>query len=432
MKKSTPQFKLGIVSTAVALLTACGGGGDVTSPGYGAVPLPAVATTPVTTTVMDGLIKDATVCVDANSNGACDPSELQGHTDASGRVTLNIPTANLAGVKLIAVVKAGVSIDADTGLVSTSYTMKSSAGKTEVISPLTHMVQTKMETDAAKGTTTTLAAAESYVKAQTGVAVPLFDNFIAKRETDVAYKNAGLVARLMVVSAQKLAEPDDLVNRLTEIKTRATEVSHLPCASGNIIKDCDDEMHSKALDEKSPTVAPTAAPTSAPTAPQTITFAQPVTQTMGVTPAALSATSSSGLSVTLASTTTGVCTVSGRAMTLVSAGSCTITANQAGNTGYAAAAAIARTFTVSPAAVVVVVVSAAANGKVAYTSNSVMSCAGCHGMPPSAQKVLNGANSSGTILNAINAGTGGMGMYIGKLSTQQLSDIAAYLATPNI
>jgi len=116
-------------------------------------------------------------------------------------------------------------------------------------------------------------------------------------------------------------------------------------------------------------------------------------------------------------------------MTLVSAGSCTITANQAGNTGYAAAAAIARTFTVSPVAVVV---SAAANGKVAYTSNSVMSCAGCHGMPPSTQKVLNGANSSSTLLKAINSNSGGMGMYSGKLSPQQLSDIAAYLATPNL
>ena len=87
---------------------------------------------------------------------------------------------------------------------------------------------------------------------------------------------------------------------------------------------------------------------------------------------------------------------------------------------------------VAIAAAVVVVVSAAANGKVAYTYNSVMSCAGCHGMPPSMQKVLNGANSPNTILNAINSNAGGMGMYSGKLSTQQLSDIAAYLATPNI
>jgi mono/diheme cytochrome c family protein len=464
MKKSAPQFKLGFISTAVALLTACGGGGDVASDDYDKV-----LTTPVTTTVMDGLIKDATVCVDVNSNGVCDPSELKGQTDASGRVTLNIPTAQVVGAKLIALVKAGVSFDVDTGWVAISYTLKSVVGKTEVISPLTHMVQTKMETDAAKGTATTLAAAESYVKAQTGVTVPLFDNFIAKRDTDADYKNAGLVARLIVVSAQKLEAPDDLVNRLNEIKTKASEVSQLSCATGNIIKDCDDEMQAKALVEKSPLIAPTAAPTMAPTtvptarptaaptaapsiaptaaptiaptaaptpaptaAPrvaQTISFTQPSAQTMGAAPSALSVSSSSGLSVTLASSTTGVCTVSGSAMTLVSTGSCTITANQAGNTGYAAAAAIARTFTVSPAAVVV---SAAAAGKIAYTSNSVMSCAGCHGMPPSTQKVLKGANSPSTILKAINAGTGGMGMYIGKLSTQQLSDMAAYLATPNL
>jgi mono/diheme cytochrome c family protein len=154
---------------------------------------------------------------------------------------------------------------------------------------------------------------------------------------------------------------------------------------------------------------------------------------MGVAPSALSATSSSGLGVTLASSTPGVCTVSGSALTLVSAGTCTITANQAGNTGYAAAAAIARTFTVSPAAVVV---SAAANGKLLFTINGVSSCASCHSnypsTVPSTNKVLNGANSPNTILKAINAGTGGMGMYSGKLSTQQLSELAAYLATPNI
>jgi mono/diheme cytochrome c family protein len=121
----------------------------------------------------------------------------------------------------------------------------------------------------------------------------------------------------------------------------------------------------------------------------------------------------------------------GSALTLVSAGSCTLTANQGGNTGYSAATAIARTFTVSPAAVVVVV-SGAANGKVLYSTNGVLSCAGCHAMPPSALKVLNGASKPNTILKAINSNAGGMGIYIGKFSTQQLTDIAAYLATPNL
>lgn len=47
-------------------------------------------------------------------------------------------------------------------------------------------------------------------------------------------------------------------------------------------------------------------------------------------------------------------------------------------------------------------------------------------------KVLNGANSPSTILNAINGNTGGMGILSGKISAQDANNLAAYLATPNI
>jgi hypothetical protein len=63
---------------------------------------------------------------------------------------------------------------------------------------------------------------------------------------------------------------------------------------------------------------------------QTITFANPGTQKVG-TPLTLSGTASSGLAVAFASTTTGVCTVSGNTATFVAAGTCTIQATQAGN-----------------------------------------------------------------------------------------------------
>lgn len=61
-----------------------------------------------------------------------------------------------------------------------------------------------------------------------------------------------------------------------------------------------------------------------------------------------------------------------------------------------------------------------------------MSCAGCHGTTPSINKVLNGANNPTRILSAISGNTGGMKMYSGKFTTQNLADIAAYLATPSI
>ncbi len=82
-------------------------------------------------------------------------------------------------------------------------------------------------------------------------------------------------------------------------------------------------------------------------AAQTITFVSPGNQTLGITPAPLVASSTSGLTVALASTTAGVCTVSGTTLTLVAVGTCTVNATQAGNATYAAATPLPRSFNVS-------------------------------------------------------------------------------------
>jgi hypothetical protein len=85
-----------------------------------------------------------------------------------------------------------------------------------------------------------------------------------------------------------------------------------------------------------------------PAAPQTITFANPGTQNFGTSPT-LTASSTSGLTVTFTSGTTGVCTItSGGVLTFVTAGTCTINADQAGDSSYLAAPQVSRSFTVSP------------------------------------------------------------------------------------
>jgi mono/diheme cytochrome c family protein len=63
-----------------------------------------------------------------------------------------------------------------------------------------------------------------------------------------------------------------------------------------------------------------------------------------------------------------------------------------------------------------------------------MNCATCHTATPAlnVSKVLKGANSANTILNAINNNTGGMGLLKGAYTTSQLNDMAAYLATPSL
>jgi mono/diheme cytochrome c family protein len=58
----------------------------------------------------------------------------------------------------------------------------------------------------------------------------------------------------------------------------------------------------------------------------------------------------------------------------------------------------------------------------------------CHTSAPvnNVSNILKGANSAITIVNAINANMGGMGFLKGTISSQDASDLAAYLATPRI
>jgi mono/diheme cytochrome c family protein len=114
--------------------------------------------------------------------------------------------------------------------------------------------------------------------------------------------------------------------------------------------------------------------------------------------------------------------VSGTTVALLTAGNCTITASQAGNSSFAAAS-VARTFAVTNAASS----GSAINGKALYASNS---CGSCHGTVP-AGIVLAAANSPSILQASITNNLGGMGRF-SPLTSQNLMDIAAYLATPAI
>jgi sugar lactone lactonase YvrE len=81
---------------------------------------------------------------------------------------------------------------------------------------------------------------------------------------------------------------------------------------------------------------------------QTITFGALPNKLQGTT-ATLSASASSGLTVSFTSLTPGVCTVSGTAVSTLNVGTCTIQAAQAGNSNYSAAPKVTQSFTVTPA-----------------------------------------------------------------------------------
>jgi hypothetical protein len=84
-------------------------------------------------------------------------------------------------------------------------------------------------------------------------------------------------------------------------------------------------------------------------AAQTITFGALTGRTYGNPPFTVSATASSGLAVTFSSSTVAVCTISANTATIVSGGTCTINAAQAGNTSYLAATTVPQSFAVAKA-----------------------------------------------------------------------------------
>ena len=82
---------------------------------------------------------------------------------------------------------------------------------------------------------------------------------------------------------------------------------------------------------------------------QTITFGSLSDKTFGASDFSISATATSSLPITFASQTTGVCTVSGSSVHIVTAGICTIRASQSGNDTYDSAPNVDRNFTINRA-----------------------------------------------------------------------------------
>lgn len=91
-------------------------------------------------------------------------------------------------------------------------------------------------------------------------------------------------------------------------------------------------------------------------AAQTITFGALTGKSYGATDFSVASTSSSGLSVSFTSNDTDVCAVSGSTVSIVAVGTCSMTANQGGNSFYSSATGVTQTFSVSAKAITVSVI----------------------------------------------------------------------------
>jgi trimeric autotransporter adhesin len=212
--RSATLLALAAALSGSLLLGACGGGGggESTPP----VVTPPVVTPPVVTppislagVVADGLIKGARVCYDLNDNGLCDTGEpVSSDTDSKGAYTLAVPAEQAGKHAVIAIVPVG-AVDADTGTVTTPYTLKAppqvDTSKSLFVSPITTIVLDVMQ---ASGTTDTVAAIQQ-VKLELGMTISPLDNFIALRDTGSAVERAdaarvGTIAQIVTAVRQEV------------------------------------------------------------------------------------------------------------------------------------------------------------------------------------------------------------------------------------
>ena len=120
-------FAKNFIILAFILLEGCGESGGKPSSG-----------TTISGKVVDGYVKGATVCLDVNSNGICDPSEPTATTDVTGSFTFKY-SGSTSGLNVIALVPTG-AVDSDTGAVINGYRLATPASSPSVVSILTTMV----------------------------------------------------------------------------------------------------------------------------------------------------------------------------------------------------------------------------------------------------------------------------------------------------
>ncbi|MDG6777914.1 hypothetical protein QCB44_04250 [Thiomicrorhabdus sp. zzn3] len=188
-------------------LTACGGGS-----GSGTIENTATPST-VSGIVADGYLIGAEVCLDLNLNKKCDTDEPSATTGAGGAYSFEATQEQLASAPIIAKVIPNVTVDTDIGgVVTKEFILSAPAGKPEFVSPLTTMVQSKLELNPSM----TPEQAESTVKTELGLSanstVDLYEDFIEAgqgNEADadeykVLHQTAQIVARVLATFTETL------------------------------------------------------------------------------------------------------------------------------------------------------------------------------------------------------------------------------------
>lgn len=178
MKQSLPFLPTAVAGAALLALVACGGGGgDATD---ASAPDPDAPLTLTGTVAVEGVVRNAVVCLDLNANSACDVGEpVSAPTGADGVYSLNATAQQLATASLISPMVPGGLADPSTTIdmsdggatAESPYVLRQVPGKAGQINPLTTLVAAGVRNGM------TEAVARVNAAAQLGIAETKIDNY---------------------------------------------------------------------------------------------------------------------------------------------------------------------------------------------------------------------------------------------------------------
>jgi hypothetical protein len=177
----------------ILLIIACGGGSDGNGP---PAPPPTPAPTTVSGIAADGYLRDATVCLDIDNNGRCDEGEPSTTTGEGGAYTLNPGAYDPEAYPVVVEVTAQTIDEDDNQTVGADYTLRAPAGKYGFVTPLTTLIQTKIDQNPALDAD----AAAQLIGLQLNVEDPdkLYQDYVAgaaDQELDTLHQGAQMVAQ---------------------------------------------------------------------------------------------------------------------------------------------------------------------------------------------------------------------------------------------
>ncbi|WP_420997426.1 hypothetical protein ACKI2N_024715 [Cupriavidus sp. 30B13] len=201
-----------LAGVCASMLAACGGGGD--SSNQLAPSAPATPTPAITGKAIDGYLVGADVCLDLNSNNACDANEPSAITDADGNFSLPYDGDASGKRLLVQVTPSTRDLARPAGFqFPASFTLSNvvTGSAAQIVTPLTTMVAAQVEAGF------TQAEAIAAIQALLGSKVDPMANYVADGDTATATAASQIVDKVTAFALAGKADPATIRHVLNAI-----------------------------------------------------------------------------------------------------------------------------------------------------------------------------------------------------------------------